>query len=242
VRIATNQLQPAGCILLPSPAAAQSQRGSPARSRSRHLLGGRIVRGPAPASGQGHAALRRPSQKRGRGRQGEYRFMTLLSGPGCTEVPRGSKASVVAAPGADTGVSGPAWPLSSDRSVRSSRSSVASRDVRSPGTFPLLVSLQPQSRLGPEGRTRTLSGPSPDVSPARAPAPPVRRGDFQAGGCRVDARAGTAAPGPVLGSHTEMWPGWNASWTTPTRSPRTVSRSTVWRSRAVNAATTASAL
>jgi hypothetical protein len=37
VRVATNQLQFAGCVLLPSPAAAQSQRGSPARSRSRHL-------------------------------------------------------------------------------------------------------------------------------------------------------------------------------------------------------------
>src|SRR5579863_7763972 len=28
---------------------------------------------------------------------------------------------------------------------------------------------------------------------------------------------------PVAVSHTETWAGWNASWTTPTRSPRTAS-------------------
>ena len=38
------------------------------------------------------------------------------------------------------------------------------------------------------------------------------------------------------------WVGWSASCTTPTRSSRTASKSTVCRSRAVNAVTTASAL
>ncbi len=33
---------------------------------------------------------------------------------------------------------------------------------------PALVALRPQLRLMLEGRTRTLSGPSPDLSPARA--------------------------------------------------------------------------
>ncbi len=32
---------------------------------------------------------------------------------------------------------------------------------------PVLVALRPQSRLMLEGRTRTLSGPSPDLSPAK---------------------------------------------------------------------------
>ena len=45
------------------------------------------------------------------------------------------------------------------------------------GRFPpVLVGLPPQSRLMLEGRTRTLRGPSPDVSPPRviAPAPEGR--------------------------------------------------------------------
>ena len=47
-------------------------------------------------------------------------------------------------------------------------SSVTSR-VRLPGTFPpVLVVPRARSRLGLEGRARTLSGPSPVLSPADA--------------------------------------------------------------------------
>lgn len=66
-------------------------------------------------------------------------------------------------------VSGPGRPLSSDRSVR--RDSSVKR-VHSPGTFHLCSSPcghSPALRL--EGRTRTFSGPSPDLSPARTLAP-----------------------------------------------------------------------
>ena len=38
---------------------------------------------------------------------------------------------------------------------------------------PVLVALRVQSRLSLEGRTRTLSGPSPDLSPTRTFAPSV---------------------------------------------------------------------
>jgi hypothetical protein len=66
----------------------------------------------------------------------------------------------------------PAWPLSSDRSVR--RGSGVKRDFAC--TFsrhfsPVLVFPRSQSRLKLEGRTRTLSGPSPELSPARTLAP-----------------------------------------------------------------------
>jgi hypothetical protein len=57
----------------------------------------------------------------------------------------------------------PAWPLASDRSVRSG--SRVKRDFACTltGPFPPVpVALRAQSRLGLEGRTRTLSGPSPD--------------------------------------------------------------------------------
>jgi hypothetical protein len=61
----------------------------------------------------------------------------------------------------------PAWPLVSDRSVRrDSRSSMTSR-VHPPGTPPVLVVLRAPSCLRLEERTRTLSGPSPDLSRAR---------------------------------------------------------------------------
>src|SRR6266702_1693153 len=66
----------------------------------------------------------------------------------------------------------PAWPLSSDRSVRIG--SRIKRDFACTFTrhFPLvLVVLRSPSRLRLEGRTRTLSGPSPDLSPARTLAP-----------------------------------------------------------------------
>jgi hypothetical protein len=59
----------------------------------------------------------------------------------------------------------PAWPLSSGRSVR--RGSRVKRDFACTlaGAFPpVLVVLREQSRLGLEGRTRTLSGPSPDLT------------------------------------------------------------------------------
>ena len=62
----------------------------------------------------------------------------------------------------------PAWPLVSGRSVRSG--SGVKREFACPltGALPLeLVALRSQSRLRLEGRTRTLSGPSPDLSPTR---------------------------------------------------------------------------
>jgi hypothetical protein len=62
--------------------------------------------------------------------------------------------------------------LISVRSVR--RDSRVERDFACTlaGAFPpVLVVLRAQSRLGLEGRTRTLSGPSPDLSPVRAFAP-----------------------------------------------------------------------
>ena len=61
-----------------------------------------------------------------------------------------------------------AWPLVSARSVR--RRSRVKRDFACTftGAFhPAPVALRSQSRLGLEGRTHTLSGPSPDLSPAR---------------------------------------------------------------------------
>jgi hypothetical protein len=61
----------------------------------------------------------------------------------------------------------PAWPLVSDRSVR--RGSRVKRDFACTFTWhfsPALVVLRSQSRLMLEGRTRILSGPSPDLSPA----------------------------------------------------------------------------
>ena len=60
----------------------------------------------------------------------------------------------------------PAWPLSTDWSVR--RGSGVKRDFACTVTrhfSPALVVLRSQSRLRLEGRTRTLSGPSPDLSP-----------------------------------------------------------------------------
>ncbi len=56
----------------------------------------------------------------------------------------------------------PAWPLVSDRSVRRELQGQACTLT---GTVsPVLVALRAQSRLGLEGRTRTLSGPSPDLT------------------------------------------------------------------------------
>jgi hypothetical protein len=66
---------------------------------------------------------------------------------------------------------GSAWPLVSDRSVR--RGSGVKRDFACTFTrhFPsVVVVLHSESRLGLEGRTRKLSGSSPDLDLARAPA------------------------------------------------------------------------
>ena len=67
-------------------------------------------------------------------------------------------------------------PVVSGRSVR--RGSGVKRDFACTCTRhfpPVLVVLRSQSRLRLEGRTRTLSGPSPDLSPARPLAPSARR-------------------------------------------------------------------
>ena len=69
-----------------------------------------------------------------------------------------------------------AWPLVSGRSVR--RGSGVKRDFACTFTrrfSPVLVARRSQSRLMLEGRTRTLSGPSPDMSPARTLAPSACR-------------------------------------------------------------------
>ena len=68
----------------------------------------------------------------------------------------------------------PAWPLSSGRSVR--RGSRVKRDFACTFTrqFPLvLIVLRSESRLKLEGRARTLSGPSPELSAARTLVPSV---------------------------------------------------------------------
>ncbi len=65
-----------------------------------------------------------------------------------------------------------AWPLSSGRSAR--RGSGVKRRLRvyvHPSFSPVLVALRSQSRLRLEGRARTLTGPPPDLSPARTLAP-----------------------------------------------------------------------
>ena len=72
-----------------------------------------------------------------------------------------------------------AWPLSSDRSAR--RGSGVKHDFACTFTRqfpPPLVARRSQSCLRLEGRARTLSGPSPALSPARTPAPSARREDL----------------------------------------------------------------
>ena len=74
---------------------------------------------------------------------------------------------------------GSAWPLSLGRSVR--RGSKVKRDFACTFTghlLPVRVVLRSQSCLRLEGRTRTLSGPSPDLSPARTLAPSSRCEDL----------------------------------------------------------------
>jgi hypothetical protein len=84
----------------------------------------------------------------------------------------------------------PAWPLSSDRSAR--RGSGVKHDFACTFTRhspPVLVALRSQSCLRLEGRARTLSGPSPDLSPARIPAPSARCDPDPAGCCSRTARS-----------------------------------------------------
>jgi len=74
----------------------------------------------------------------------------------------------------------PAWPLSSGRSVR--RGSGVKRDFACTFTrrfSPVLVARRSQSRLMLEGRARTLSGPSPDLSQATTLPPSGRSEDLQ---------------------------------------------------------------
>ena len=69
-------------------------------------------------------------------------------------------------------------PVVSGRSVR--RGSGVKRDFACTFTrhySPVHVALRSQSRLRLEGRTRTLSGPSPDLSPARTLAPSACRAE-----------------------------------------------------------------
>ena len=71
----------------------------------------------------------------------------------------------------------PAWPLVSGRSARSGSGVKRDFPCTLTGTLPpALVVLRAQSRLRLEGRVRTLSGPSPDPSPARTLAPSGVRG------------------------------------------------------------------
>jgi hypothetical protein len=59
----------------------------------------------------------------------------------------------------------PAWPLVSDRSLlRGSRVKCDFACTFTCALSPVLVALRSQSRLRLEGRTRTLSGPSPDLT------------------------------------------------------------------------------
>jgi hypothetical protein len=98
-----------------------------------------------------------------------------------------------------------AWPVSSGRSVR--RGSAVKRDFACPFTrrfSPVLVVLRPQSCLRPEGRARTLSGPSPDLSPARSIAPSARR-DRDPGHAWRRVRVRAVAAGD--GVHGEPLPG-----------------------------------
>jgi len=65
-----------------------------------------------------------------------------------------------------------AWPLVSGRSVRSGSGVKRDFACTSAGAFPPLpFALRAESRLMLEGRTRTLSGPSAALSPARTLAP-----------------------------------------------------------------------
>jgi hypothetical protein len=85
--------------------------------------------------------------------------------------------------------------------------------------------------------------PGPAVADERRARPPDAtryRPDYSAAPPTGAGPAGGSRPAPGA-NHIETAVGWNASVITPTRSFRTASRSTVCRSRPLNAATTASA-
>jgi hypothetical protein len=99
-------------------------------------------------------------------------FGISLSGDNCMLIAR---RLYLAGDGPRPVRAGSAWPLSSGRSVR--RGSEVKRDFACTFTghlLPVRVVLRSQSCLRLEGRARTLSGPSPDLSPARTLAPPSR--------------------------------------------------------------------
>ena len=103
------------------------------------------------------------------------RWLLLLLSPLLSAAVRRTDARTVQGMARVRSGQAPAWPLSSDRSVR--RDSRIKRDFTCTFTwhFPLvLVALRSQSRLRLEGRARTLSGLPPDLSPARALAPSPR--------------------------------------------------------------------
>jgi len=79
------------------------------------------------------------------------------------------------------------------------------------------------------------------VSCARAPVSTGWLPDYDVARPATAGSAGGSLPGAGA-NHIETAVGWNASLTTPTRSCRTASRSTVCLSRPLNSATTASAL
>jgi len=96
-----------------------------------------------------------------------------------------------------------AWPLSSDRSVR--RGSGVKRDFACTFTrhnSPVLVVMRSQSRLRLEGRTRTLSGPSPDLSPARTLAPSAVIRTRPGSGSHIPSYGGFGGGHPHFHRHT----------------------------------------
>ena len=142
--------------------------------------------------------------------------MTAHSGSG-TSGGHAWSAPVMRGPGADFRViaravqgmarvrsgQAPAWPLVSDRSARRDTpvSSVTSRCTFTRRFSPVLVAWRSQSRLMLEGRARTLSGPSPDLSQATTPPPSGRREDLCSGSCwRCVPAAGLRPDRP--GCHT----------------------------------------
>ena len=109
----------------------------------------------------------------------------------------------------------PAWPLSSDRSVR--RGSRVKCDFCvyvHQALSPVLVVLRSQSRLRLEGRTRTLSGPSPDLSPARTLGPSALMPTayfsslLSGSGCSNPRSTTPSAHGTVTSSVSGLLVGW----------------------------------
>jgi hypothetical protein len=106
----------------------------------------------------------------------DYRIRHLISGDNCMQMVR---CLYLAGDGPRPVRAGSAWPLSPGRSVR--RGSKIKRDFACTFTghlLPVRVVLRSQSCLRLEGRARTLSGPSPDLSSARTLAPSSRCEDL----------------------------------------------------------------